>query len=188
MNRRGIELASSLIVILIVSIIIFGLASTVTYKILCTSESKLDSYSEQSRQALEKRMASGASVVVADASKSAEQPSSICRSSNFLGADYLIGVRNDESASTEIIATCFDVQLETAPGAPLVPASPVDCTNNVQKSDTGTLRRGERDSIPVVVNLPNDAIPGRYVVTMELTNTIVGSTFNRKVNLYLTLQ
>ncbi len=184
MDRRGFELAAGLIVILIASIVIFALAGTVTYKVLCSSESKLDSYSEQQRQALEKRLSSGSSVVVADAAKSADQPSSICTSKTSLGADYQIGVRNDGTVEDSFIAECLQVQLERPDGT-LDPADPSLCSTMYSSVDTRPLIVGARGSIPVIVNLPQDADPGRYIITLDVRDSLV--TFSRKVTLYLTL-
>ncbi len=186
MDKRGFELAAGLIVILVASIIVFALAGTVTYKVLCTSEDKLDSYSQNQVQALEKRLSTGAAVVVADASKSAEQPSSICISSSSLGANYLIGVRNDGPNPSEIIADPIEVLLEPVGGGTPATSNTVT-TRNVQSVPTGELKVGARGSIPVIVNLPSNAKPGRYIITMEVSDTNSSGLY-RKVNLYLTLQ
>ena len=132
--------------------------------------------------ALEKRLATGASVVVADASKSANKPSSICQTSSSLGADFLIGVRNDEAAAASMSADCTSFFLEPIGGGSAISPSAGDC-DAVQSVSTGNLKVGARSTIPVIVNLPSDAEPGRYVITME-----VGGTATRVVNLYLTLE
>jgi hypothetical protein len=180
MNKRGIELASSILVILIVSVLLFGLASTITYRILCSSEEKIASYTQQQRDALERRLATGASVVVADASKTTEQSSSICGGARSSGAEFLIGVRNDGVAEDKFTATCDGVQLER--DGQLVDSSTLCGT--VQTLQELPLQVGERGSLPVVINVPRTADPGRYIYAINVQSDSV----DRTVNLYLLVE
>jgi hypothetical protein len=177
LNRRGIELPVSMIIILIISIIVLGLASSLTYTLVCSAEDKLVSFNVQQEKELERRLMSGAAVIIPDATKSAEQPSRICGGGSVPGAVYALGIRNDNSVETEFTITCEYKGVDAAP-----PSNP-GCTN-IQFRDATTISLGERDILALVANVDSSMAVGRHVYTMH----VLGGETDKKVSFYLDVE
>jgi hypothetical protein len=105
-NKKGIELAAGFIVILIVSLVMFGLATGLTYKLFCSSEGTIQDLDESASKELEQRLNSGARVQIPDAAKQAKQPASFCGGSFTPFSQYSLGIRNDFPAEKNFKIEC----------------------------------------------------------------------------------
>ncbi len=185
LNRRGIELPVSMIIILIISMVVLGLAGSLTYTLVCSAEDKLVSFNAQQEKELERRLTSGAAIIIPDATKSANQPSSICGSGSIPGAVYALGIRNDNAVETAFTITC------EYKGVGAVTPSDSSCTN-IQFRGTTTIPLGDRDILALVANVDPDMAVGRHVYTMRVLSNLPGETGNgetdKKVSFYLDVE
>lgn len=168
LNRRGIELPVSMIIILVVSMMVFGLAMGLTYKLVCSAEDQLLTVNAQQEQEIERRLLTGPAVIIPDATKSAEQPSTICGGASSAGVVYALGIRNDNPTNTTVTLSCLykGVEVANPTGDP--------CGENVQFWPTVEIDRGQRVVTPVAVNVNASMLPGRHVYTMTVTGLEVG--------------
>lgn len=181
LDRRGIELPVSFIIILVVSMIVFGLGAGVTYTLVCGAEDQLASLSAQQQQEVERRLLTGPAVIIPDATKNAEQPSSICGGASVPGASYALGIRNDGNTQTTYTIECSYKGIEA------VSAGSVCDADIVQFRPTVMIEPREREVLAVVVNVDPSTLPGRHVYTMTVTDQN-DATFERSVNFYLDVE
>jgi hypothetical protein len=106
-NKRGVELAANFLVILIISVILFGLASGLTYKIICSSEKKIDQLDESSDRVIEQKLNSGANVQVPVNIKNVNSGASFCGERGRGGASFTLGIRNDLDTLVELNLKCI---------------------------------------------------------------------------------
>ena len=179
LNRRGIELPVSMIIILIISIVVLGLAGSLTYTLVCSAEDKLVSFNAQQEKELERRLTSGAAIIIPDATKSANQPSSICGGGSVPGAVYALGIRNDNSVETEFMITCEYKGVD-----PNFASEPLPSCTNIQFRDVTTIPLGDRDILALVANVDSSMPAGRHVYTMH----VLGGETDKKVSFYLDVE
>lgn len=192
MNKQGIELAASFIVVLIISIIIFGLASALTYKLFCASENKITQLDASTQKQVDQLLQSGGRVTIPDASKTTKATSSFCGSS-VAGAVFALGVRNDLLSSSSFTVSCEYAGLE---GSPDFGTNPVDCANSpfiVQPFSTSggditwNIDPRERASKLLVITPTADAKPGKNIFNIRVSGP-QASDFYGGATIYLTVQ
>jgi hypothetical protein len=176
-NRRGIELPASMLIILIISIVVFGFAGGLTYRLVCGAEDRLAMLSAAQENELERRLATGSSVIIPDSTKRARAPSSLCSSSRVAGAVYALGIRNDEPDEQTFTIECSNPDGSLAQ----------DC-DTIQHRDEVTLAPGQREVLAIVANVNPQTPKGRHVYTMTVTNSDSPPTFSRSVNFYLDVE
>jgi hypothetical protein len=195
MNKRGIELAANIIIILIISIIVFGLATTLTYKIFCASGSKIDQLDAATEKRIEQLLNSGAAVTIADPSKTTKQSASFC-SSDQPSASFLLGIRND---LVNAPATQFEIQCEYSgaeqPDGTIVStgAYAADCADSSSPwgyqmtQSLVTVDAGRK--IPLrILFAPKKAPAGKQVFTIRVYNTNDYSVPYGVKKIYLTIE
>jgi len=175
-NRRGIELPVSMIIILLVSIMVLGLGGGFTYKLICSAEDKLLTLNAQQEQEIERRLATGPAVIIPDATKSADQPSTICGGGSVPGATYLLGIRNDNSVPTDFTIECVYKGIEARD------LSGGGSCAKLQFREATTIASGEREALLIIANVDSQMRTGRHVYTMTVNGLDTGA---RSVNFYL---
>lgn len=97
-DKKGLELAANTIVLLIVGVVILTLAISLSYGVFCSAEEYSQQVDAQSQQQLERLLAGGGKVRVADNSKRAVRAgSAICGSQSGYTAEFTLGIQNQES-------------------------------------------------------------------------------------------
>lgn len=175
MNSKGIELAASLIVILIASIIIFGLALGITYKIFCASAAKVEQLDSQTEKLVEQKLDSGARVAMPVNTKTAAGSASFCGGGSSPSAAYALGIRNDNTWSTRFTVHCKYEGVEqndklTMPDSPSILA---DCSNVIQQSGDVTLDAKMKTTKIVVINAPPGIEKGTHMFTISVCDKAI---------------
>ena len=168
MDKRGIELAANFIIILIISIVVFGLATGLTYKIFCASNTKLDSLNAESERRVEQLLTSSAAFTIADSSKSAKSVASFCAGSSKPAASYLIGIRNDGLDTRTFSIACEYDGMQIGDGLPRAVAGQ-DCDTpwDVQYPQAITLAGRAKDTKLLIINAPPEVENGKHVFTLR---------------------
>lgn len=180
LSRRGIELPASMLVILIISIVTLGLASGLTYKLVCSAEDQLSSFNDQQEREIERRLLSGAAVIIPDATKAAERPSSLCGGSSVPGAVYALGIRNDNVAETAFVIDCaYKGVYATGVGG--------GSCDKVQFWPTAEIALSERAVLAISTNVDPSMEVGRHVYSLRIHSEPTGET-DKKVSFYLDVQ
>lgn len=95
-DRRAIELATNIIVMLIVGILIFVLSLGITFGVFCATQEISEDVSLQNERRVEQLLSGGGRVSVADNTKVAQMRGNIlCGMSRERTADFVLGIGND---------------------------------------------------------------------------------------------
>jgi hypothetical protein len=197
MNKRGIELAANFIIVLIISIIVFGLASALTYKIFCASGDKIAELDSATEKRVEQLLDSGAAVNIPDASKKAKSVAGFCGEEAGSSANFVLGIRNDFNSATTFTFDCSYSGMVQPDDTIALPSNafssgPGSCDVlwNWQHSDTDVVVPArEKKSSTILFNVPSQAPEGKHVFTISVTYNAGGTTklYGAK-KVYLTVQ
>ncbi len=167
LNKRGIELAASTVVILLVAIVILGMAFTLTYKALCAAVHYSNTVDSQTQNQIDRLLAGGGRVVVADNSKTAKMTGSpLCGGSSQKTAMFAIGIKNTGASMNS-----FKINV--------IAANPKQEGNGQIQyfTDTLDIKPGQTKYESVLITPPTniDAKQFIYTVTVdEGTSTVYG--------------
>jgi hypothetical protein len=190
MNARGLELATNVLVVLIVSIVTLGLAGGITWKIFCSSSDRIDQLDAQAEKYIEQRLTSGAAVQVPDAAKSAKAPASFCGARAPAYAEFGLGVRNDANVPATFSITCtYDGVEQGTSFTPTVGTE--DCTSGRWATQfKGTLELGgrERDTVLMIFNVPSGVSAGRHVFTVRVHDQADPAVLYGAAKIYLSVE
>lgn len=96
-NKKALELAANTIVMLIVAVIIFTLAMGLTYNVFCEAQDYAADLDGQSDQEIERLLAQGGQVEVANNIKSPQPPSGLlCTRQATAAATFTLGIKNTQ--------------------------------------------------------------------------------------------
>ncbi len=185
MNKRGIELAASFIVVLIVSIIMLGLAGGITYKIFCASGEKIEQLDSQTERLVEQKLASGSRVTIPLPTKEVRSVANFCGEDAAPGAVFGLGIRNDLIQNADFQITCDAKGVEDPNGALTPSANPIDCDADWQ-FDRGDISIPSREKVTrlLVLNVPGDASDGKHVFTFTVNDVTNGQQYGA-ANVYV---
>lgn len=181
MNRVGIELAASMIVILIVSILMLGMAGGITYRLFCASGDKIDQIDAATQAQLERKLDSGAAVQIPDSGKSAKSSAGFCGRSSVSGAVFSIGIRNDFQADTTFTVECVEDKLQLVGGA-LGESSLCD---EMQGEGDVDVAATQKETELLVVNVPPGTPSGKHVLTVQV---LAAGELYGAANIYLMVE
>ncbi len=175
-GRRGIEIASGTIVMLIVSIVVLGLALTLTYNVFCQAEVMAEQISTQNRDQINRLLTTGGRVVIPNNNQEARvQGSFICGSSRSQPVEFVVGIQNRQQ-TTQALTVTLEYEGTTAnPPPSLFPDSHLIAIFDTAANDAQvisqliTLEAGETFMGTFIVNLPLDTPPGQYTYTLVVT-------------------
>ena len=111
LDKKGLELAANTIVMLIVSIVIFGFAMSISYGVFCGAQEYSAEVDAQSQQQVKRLLSSGGKVQVADNTKKAQSRGSVlCGGQRTVGAEFTLGIR--DQGNTE--ESMYTIEVEGA--------------------------------------------------------------------------
>lgn len=184
MNKRGIELAASFIVVLIVSIIMLGLAGGITYKIFCASGAKIEQLDSQTERLVEQKLASGSRVTIPLPTKEVRSVANFCGEDAAPGAVFGLGIRNDLIQDDTFTIECTAKGVEDSTGALTTTGKTImDCDADWQ-FDRNPITISSREKVTrlLVLNVPGGVSEGKHVFTFTVTNA--GQTYGA-ANVYV---
>lgn len=188
MRRRGLELAASILVTLIVSIIVLGLAGGITWQLFCGANERVDAIDAQAQKYIEQRLTSGAAVQAPDASKTAKAPASFCGGRAPASAVFGLGVRNDGNTRATFMLVCTYDGVEKAETFTQVGQDCAGGAWRAQYASTMELDARERDTLLMVFNVPSGISSGRHTFTVRAFDEASPSTLYGAAKLYLTVE
>jgi hypothetical protein len=187
-NRKGIELAASFIVILIISLVMFGLATGITYKLFCASGEKIEQLDAATEKQIEQRLNSGALVQIPDATKTSQRSAGFCGGSTAASASFVLGIRNVYPAEQSFTVTCESKGRIV--GDELYTPSEELC-DYLQMPDAFPVAAKGTTSRLLVLTIPQESTleEGKYMLTIIVDNPDPSTTQPYGAqNIYFTLE
>lgn len=155
------ELAANTVVILIVSMVILALATTLTYRVVCSAEDFSSRLDAQSSGQTDRLLSGSGDVVVGDNEKTAKiEGSMICGSGRTRVAEFTLGIRNSGSGEGT-----FSVDVQPS-GAPLAPADTA-----IFFDDSITLQPGETHAMVILIT-DASGLEGQYTYDVKVTRGV----------------
>ena len=160
-SRKGLELAMSTFIVIIVSLMILGSALYMTRLVFCQAEDYAVNIDRQSERRIEELMSSGAKVAIADNSKSARTSGTfICSGATRPTANYALGIRNTMNQPLEVSVNVQQTD----------PTSPLNTIIFFPGNDVKfTIGAGQTRNINIVIELVREAKRGQYIYTARVT-------------------
>lgn len=186
MKKRGLELAANLLVVLIISVVVLGLAGGITWKIFCASGDKIEQLDAQAEKYIEQRLTSGAAVQAPDASKDARPPAGFCGAKAPAYAEFGVGVRNDFNDAVLFTIECAYDGYEVGSAFTAVGEPCSGGTWKAQYTSQLSLEARAKDTAVFLFNVPPAAKMGRHVFTIRVKDD-AGEAYGA-TKLYLTVK
>ena len=152
-DKRGMEVAASTIVMLIVGIVVLGFSLMITQNLFCSAQEYEATISSQNQQEINRLLAGGGNVVVPNNAKTARtQGSFICGSSRTQAVDFALGIQNRGQGPAEYV---ISISRESPEG---------DLFDNEILFGLDDIRLGPGEQVveTFIINLPLNAPPGQY--------------------------
>ncbi len=183
LGKRGMEIAAGTIIMLIVSIVVLGLALTLTYNVFCAAEDTARDISSQNRDQINRLLTSGGRVVVPDNNREARvEGSFICGSSRSQAVDFAIGIQNrGQTQGGFNVQVNFEGATDNSGGEIdtaglfgdnhlLISIGDQDPSSGVTSIDISNLNipNGQTVMGTLIVNLPLNAPQGQYQYSIRV--------------------
>lgn len=166
MNKKGIELAVNFVVILILSVIVFGMGIYMVNMFFKSSEDIKEQISKQTEDQIMRLLISGDRVSIP-----------ITKQTIKRGRSYTfgVGVLNVKQTSSTDFAICMesgpavlaDGSIDQNPGGA---GSQIVSMDFLDKR-TVTLKNNEHEILTMPVSVPGDAAPGDYVINVYVLDS-----------------
>ena len=180
-SRKGLQLAASTLVLLIVGIIILGSAIALTYNVVCAAETYTNAVDSQTQSRINRLLLqSGSEVYVGDNTQTAEKSGGVfCGGSSDYTAKFVVGIKNVEAAPVQL-------ELEIAR---VVPAPEVLSPPELQFfASPQQISQGETIATTVLFVSDPAMDPGQYVYRLRAKKSGTTQYYGDPQQFYLTIE